>query len=280
MKNVYETIKYDENLPAKIRLRDGQAWKYITESHWHREIELIYMLDGELKVTKGGSLQTLQSGDVILINSGEIHKLESENSDDKLSFLSVHLSVEFAKRFYDTIDSAYFVIEKGSRAEDEIRSLMLRLAQSGEDSDEFVSLTRYTVLTEIYHTLFTKCRRKRQISMYGNCRVSFRNAKIAIEYIAEHYSENISLNDIASLVGLNPVYFSKYFKDVTDTSFVTYLNQVRLEHAIDDMVSRDLSVADAAQCNGFANVKSFTEVCKRSYGLTPLQFKKQQLRVS
>ena len=75
-------------------------------------------------------------------------------------------------------------------------------------------------------------------------------------------------------------YFSKYFKDSTGMGFTAYVNSIRLKHALEDIMDGNMSIADAASYNGFPSVKTFETACKRSYGLTPLQFKKQQLRVS
>ena len=135
-------------------------------------------------------------------------------------------------------------------------------------------------LMDIFHILFTDCRRQKRISLYGNAKPGERNAKIAVEHIEQHYRENLSLNSMAQLLGLHPIYFSKYFKEVTGTGFNTYVNTVRMKHALDDLIRHGMTIADAAKANGFSNVKSFETICKRSYGLTPLQFKKQQLMVS
>ncbi|HIR03348.1 MAG TPA: helix-turn-helix transcriptional regulator [Candidatus Scatovicinus merdipullorum] len=80
---------------------------------------------------------------------------------------------------------------------------------------------------------------------------------------------------MAALVGLTPAYFSKYFKRITESNFTQYLNNVRLEHALQDMIYDNLSVTDAALENGFANVKSFITFCKKVYGCTPMHYKKQ-----
>ena len=62
--------------------------------------------------------------------------------------------------------------------------------------------------------------------------------------------------------------------------FNAYVNSVRMKHALEDLMAENMSIADAASYNGFPNVKSFENACKRSYGVTPLQFKKRQLMVS
>ena len=274
MKYEFETIKYNGSLPAKIETKDVDGGLFSTDLHWHKEIELLYIIDGSVTVEKYTDEYTLGSGDVFLFNSGEIHRISAE-SDDRIKAVSLHLSYEFVKKFDSQIDFSSFVLTSGSLAQKEITGYMNELA------DETLSaFQQYAVIMNILHVLFSNCIRERQISLYGNCKVNFRNAKVAMEYIEEHYREELSLNVMAEIVGLNPIYFSKYFKDATGMGFNAYVNTVRLKHALDDLIISGLSIADAANYNGFPNVKSFENACKRSYGLTPLQFKKRQLMVS
>ena len=273
MKYEYETIKYNDNLPAKIKLCDETGKEIFTNYHWHKEIELICIIDGKAKIEKNSESFILAKGDVFLLNSGEIHKLSADCDNAKI--LILQLSYDFVKQFDSQLDAHNFVINRGSQAEQLLKQYLHELSD--------VSLSafqQYAVMMNILHVLFTYCQRERQISLYGNCKVNFRNAKLAMEYIEEHYREDINLNVMANIVGLNPVYFSKYFKDSTGQGFNAYLGSVRLKHAIDDLLNHGLTIADAASCNGFPNVKSFENACKRSYGLTPLQFKKQRLMVS
>ncbi|MEE1318321.1 MAG: AraC family transcriptional regulator, partial [Ruminococcus sp.] len=95
--------------------------------------------------------------------------------------------------------------------------------------------------------------------------------------VEKNYKNDISMKSVADLVGLSPTYFSKYFKNVADVSFIRYLNLVRLEHALNDMFYDNQNVTNAAMNNGFANVKSFIELCKKIYGHTPTEYKKRIL---
>ena len=269
MRYTYETIKYNDNLPAKIDLCACNA----TDLHWHKEIELDYIAEGKLTVFKNGEEYSLSKGDIFLFNSGEIHQITPEN--DNVRTLSLHLSNDFVKKFESQLDMRSFVVVPGSRAEQEIKEQMILLSYG-----TLSTLQQYAVIMNILHVLFERCLRERQISLYGNCKVSFRNAKLAMEYIEEHYREELNLNVMAELVGLNPIYFSKYFKDSTGMGFNAYVNSVRMKHALEDLMAENMSIADAASYNGFPNVKSFENACKRSYGVTPLQFKKRQLMVS
>ena len=266
----YETIKYNDKLPAKIKL----CGDFDSEVHWHKEIELIYIGKGKLTVFKNGDEYSLNKGDIFLFNSGEMHQLISENEED-IELLTLHMSYDFVKSFEKQLDVYSFVVAPDSQAEQELKKYMIELSDS-----TLSALQQFAVIMNILHVLFERCCRDKQISLYGNCKVTFRNAKVAMEYIEEHYREELNLNVMAELVGLNPIYFSKYFKDSTGMGFTAYVNSIRLKHALEDIVDGNMSIADAASYNGFPSVKSFETACKRSYGLTPLQFKKQQLRVS
>ena len=269
MKYRYETIKYNDNLPARIENCVCTA----SDLHWHKEIELIFIANGNLTVFKNEAEYSLYAGDFFLFNSKEIHQLTPLG--DNVRLVTLHLSYDFAKNFESQLDMRSFVVAPGSRAEQELKEQMRSLSDG-----TLSTLQQYAVIMNILHVLFEQCMRERQISLYGNCKVSFRNAKLAMEYIEEHYREELNLNVMAELVGLNPIYFSKYFKDSTGMGFNAYVNSVRMKHALEDLMAENMSIADAASYNGFPNVKSFENACKRSYGVTPLQFKKRQLMVS
>lgn len=98
-------------------------------------------------------------------------------------------------------------------------------------------------------------------------------AKSAIRYMHDNYKHEITLNEIANYVGMTPAHFSKYFKDKTDETFSKYLRRVRLEHAIDDLRNKKITVRQAAIENGFPNVNSFILFCKSEYGRTPAELR-------
>ena len=58
----------------------------------------------------------------------------------------------------------------------------------------------------------------------------------------DNYKHEITLNEIANYVGMTPAHFSKYFKDKTEETFSKYLRRVRLEHAIDDLRNKKITV--------------------------------------
>lgn len=97
--------------------------------------------------------------------------------------------------------------------------------------------------------------------------------KNAIHYISKNFSENITLEDTASHVHLNPAYFSTIFKQSTGSSFKEYLNMVRIEESKRLLSNTDYSIIDIAVASGFEDQSYFSKVFKKYTGITPKQYR-------
>ncbi|GHV49541.1 hypothetical protein AGMMS49579_01550 [Spirochaetia bacterium] len=97
-----------------------------------------------------------------------------------------------------------------------------------------------------------------------------------MEYINVHYAENITLERIAKMAYMNPYYFSVYFKKNTDLNFKDFLTRIRMEHAVLLLHNEDLKTYELAERVGFTDARYFSELFKRSYGKTPLEFKRDK----
>ncbi len=92
-----------------------------------------------------------------------------------------------------------------------------------------------------------------------------------IDFINDNYKEEISLKRISAMYYINPNYFCKIFKDVTEENFNLYLTKVRLEKAIYFMKTANLSVNEIAEMVGF-NPKYFCKVFKKELEMTPKEY--------
>ena len=209
-----------------------------TELQWHREPEIVYVVEGRSECSRNGESQIVEQGDFILFNSEDVHLVRPvEGAGCRL--LCVNFSFEYIRIFCKSIDSLFFDVSEQPELKKEIIGVLTSIAEVDNNSD-------YAPL-------------------------------IQIAYINENFKREISLDEISSVVNLSPSYFSKYFKNVTQVSFSEYLANLRLENAVNDMLNYNTTVSTAAFENGFANVKSFITQCKKVYGCTPAQYKKKLL---
>lgn len=94
-----------------------------------------------------------------------------------------------------------------------------------------------------------------------------------IKYIRKHYSEKLSLYDIAENAHLSEGYLCARFSKELGKSFLEYLNEIRIEEAKILLKQADLKVYEIAEKVGFSNTKYFTDVFKKITGITPLKYK-------
>ena len=277
MNHKYEIVNYDKNIPAKIMYLNLSSDTHKTELHWHREPELIYVVEGAAECPHNGDTEIVNEGDFIFFNSEDVH-LVRPVSGTTVKLVCIQLSFEYMRVFCRPIDSIIFDMENKPEAKPALIEVLQQLAEVDIDNDDYASLMQISYISRIYYILMKYCicfRRSTNTMIIP--RRDFSYAKTAIAYINENFKREIPLDEISSIVNLSPSYFSKYFKNVTQVSFSEYLANLRLENAIQDMLTRNSTVSAAALENGFANVKSFITQCKKVYNCTPAQYKKRLL---
>ena len=99
--------------------------------------------------------------------------------------------------------------------------------------------------------------------------------KVAREYIAEHYTENISLSDVAEAAGISNGYLSTMFAQYEKCGFVDYLNKVRIERACCYLEQKKLKNYEIAYKTGFRDEKYFSKVFKKIMGVSPREYQNQ-----
>lgn len=103
----------------------------------------------------------------------------------------------------------------------------------------------------------------------ANLTLQIRNAR---EYIEQHYSEKISLSSLADNIGFSSEYFSRLFRKETGINFVTYLNNIRMKHAIELLETTDMKVYEIADNVGFTTLSYFSTAFKKKFGQNPYEY--------
>lgn len=98
---------------------------------------------------------------------------------------------------------------------------------------------------------------------------------VAVQYIHTHYSDEISLEKVASIVYLNPVYFSQLFKQRTGSGFKEYVTQLRLAQAMELLRSSELKIGDIAERVGYPDVRHFSQIFRKKTGFTPSEYRQE-----
>lgn len=94
-----------------------------------------------------------------------------------------------------------------------------------------------------------------------------------IQYIEDHYEEDLSLQQISDAFHMTPQYFSRQFKTQTGQTFYRSLTAVRLRHARQELAESDAPLLRLALGNGFANLESFYHYFQEDAGCTPQEWR-------
>lgn len=268
MNSEFELIRYSETLPARIELKQG---KIDTPYHWHKEFELIYVMDGEVAVKVNTNDRVLHTDEFLLLNSAENHSLSAENA----KCLILDISYEFAEKFDSSLYSSAFRIVGGSGAKEEIHNLLWQLSRTLNEP-ELPGLRQYSIITDILHVLFVQCKHENTNAVSDEEQARSRHVKLVKEYLQQHFREEITEMEVAKMLGLSPIYLSTLFSKTVGMQFREYLLKIRLEHAMDALLNKQMSIEDAAIAGGFPSKRTFIAKCKRAYNITPFQLMKQK----
>ncbi len=271
----YEIVSADDNLPGKVILFDKPGAECYTNKHWHKNIEIDYVLSGKLWVMTNNEEGTVSDGDFIIINNDDIHQTCGKDPEENVKYLVVLYSYNFIKAYFDDFESYSFNVEKNPAAKAEIRRQLDIIVKCVEEQGDFTDLKITSAMTQILIELFTGCMEERVRTNTEMEHEELEYAKKAIDYIKLNFKERITLGEIASHVGLTPTYFSRYFKQNTRKTFKQYLNLVRLENALRDIQVSGISETRAAVENGFPSVKAFIATFKSVYNCTLSEYVRQ-----
>ena len=148
--------------------------------------------------------------------------------------------------------------------------LLDTLASKEERMDQFLDMLK--ILYELSLDSGARTLASHSFAKAGHDRESRRVNKVQ-EYIAQHYMEEIKLEDLAALVAMAPSAFSRFFKQHTGRSPVDFIIDVRMGVAARMLVDTSTSVSEICYACGFNNLSNFNRTFKARRGYTPREFR-------
>lgn len=105
---------------------------------------------------------------------------------------------------------------------------------------------------------------------------SIQDIRKVLHYMDNHYDEDITLEEVSSILNLSPQYFSRVFHDKTGVTFVDYLTRIRIKKAKEWLTYSQSNVQEVCFKVGYKDPNYFTRVFKKTVGVTPKQYKAQK----
>lgn len=249
--------------------------------NWHQELEIMLILKGSVELNCAGVNYNLEEDDLMLIDSNVGHA-SLARTEGSIAMV-IHLDPEYLQEYYAPAKAFHFSgctdqNTRNSPQAREIRRLMAALITRMDTSDPLEKLRFEQGLNRLLILLFQLFPPRRMAqSEAGKTEKQKDMMERIVSYVEENYRERITLKDLGALCGYNATYLSTFFKNHTGINFYDYLMRIRLREATLELCSTNKTILEVAGSNGFADVKSFNQNFRKTFGKSPGEYRRQIL---
>ena len=268
------------DFPIAFYHQTPRSPRYDMPYHWHTHCELLHINSGTFSLTLDNENFLCHEGDIVFITDGVLHGGTPHDCvyDSIVFDLQILLKDNHActKTLHDIMKHRIKIHPMLSRECEEINpvveGLCMALAQKHPG---------YEFMTQGY--LYQLLGRVVENRLYNESTViesagHISAIKDVLNYISENYSGNISLDELAHIAGMNPKYFCRYFRGMTERTPIDYLNYYRIECACEMLSTRDISIKETAIFCGFNDESYFIKTFHKYKGITPKKFMNSEFK--
>lgn len=280
---------YSPELDFYIEKVDRSGAYEMATFHTHHKYEIYYEIEGSRRYFIEDTAYIVNAGSVVLIGENQIHKTGSIG-DGPSSRIAVIFSPDYLNNlrqgfenvdFFDFLSNGsnhllnHITVKQQNRIHAMLQQMLLLQNVEGEDARTANQLILGTLLLYLKHLCMAQPERGKE-----NARVSNRIIEQIQSYIAVHFSEKLTLTDIAARFYISPYYLSRLFKKTINLSLVEYINGIRIKAAQSMIEKSDDSISAVAAKAGFMTTAHFRRVFKDATGLSPQQYRQYYRRVN
>lgn len=244
--------------------------------HYHDAYEIYLQADGERYLFLDDICYTLKQGDLVILKPFDIHYMESRDIDFYeryvLNFSSDMLSGIFTKTetdiLFDNIKSCVFHLN------DEQFTLILDYFKKIDAfSNRIGLLSEKLALSSVFQlvSVIKDLSKNAEIITSQNTPSEI---VTAIDYINNHYKEDINLDIITEVVHISKYHFSRLFHKATGATFLQYLYNVRLVNVHSLLAETNLNLNEIAIRTGFSSSAHLSRIFKQVYNVSPQKFRR------
>lgn len=300
------------SIPVVFKGMERQfAQEDLPQKHSRHEFhELLYVRSGKANFDVSGKKIFVEKGDTLVIRPGQSHQILVEEGrvdmivlyfgfqkpqfrdhrDDRkdhtgtaypeISKPTIENFIQFANGTNTTPSpddklDPYLTLKGKIRSD--IASIVERILRESKSDAYGKELMMQLLAMELLVALSRGLREEWE----ENIRVKTGKAKelvrIARDFLTEQHDRDISVTDAAAYVFLSQGYFTRAFRDETGMSPMSYLMQVRVEHACRLLEQKEIKVGSIARQVGFASPQRFNAAFRKQMGITPMEYRKQKL---
>ena len=239
---------------------------YFTEREGKDSYLFIYTADGKGLYRGQNRELALTAGDALLIDCRREHFYGTFSGNSNWELYWIHFNGPSAAAYYDLMyPDGHSVVHLPEYRPAEDFERMSLLLNNPPVYDVYASQWVSSLLTDLY--------RGRQQEQTGETVIRRAEVQKALDYIALHYSQKLTIEDITKDIYLNTYHFLHMFKKHVGQSLYDYLLHYRLNRACRLLTETDLTVREIAARTGFSDTAHFIRMFKKHQGITPGRYR-------
>ena len=265
-----------EQFPMQYYFVDEGHPQYEMPLHWHREFEVLRVVRGCFALYLNNEMTMLQSGDVVFIPSGVLHRGEPRDAAYEcvvfdLSICGGYKTAVAGETIRKIISGDVELPHFCREAEEDAQ----RLIDAVRAKEKLYELNASALATSLIYTL-CHFHEEEKVSSDSK-RTAKRNAVMAllIDKIEREYTHKITLRDLSDIAQINEKYLCRFFKEFTGQTPIDYINRLRIDRACFEMSVNKLNVTEAVYECGFNEISYFSKIFKKYKGMTPGEYRKR-----
>ena len=243
--------------------------------HWHDEAELTLITRGSCTYQIRFETYAAVEGDLLFVPPAALHSLtippksryDSETYVFHMNFLGANSADICAVRYLAPVAAQNLLlpchIGRDHPAYSELIQIFHSINSVYEGAAPGYELVLKSLLLRVIAVLLPYGKEESSRPQLQTEHMD--KLKLVLEYIGEHYADEITLEGMAEHFGYSKYYFSRLFNAALGTSITDYVSAVRLMHTLDVMKNTGCTASEAALASGFSSIPTFYRVLKKNY---------------
>ncbi|MCL1808826.1 MAG: AraC family transcriptional regulator [Clostridiales bacterium] len=272
-----ERIFYTEGLPVNVLVANITDYPV----HFHPDIEVAYVLSGNVTLKNGYCASTLNKGDIHVVNNKNTHSFSRAHGDNMI--LLLQLDVAYFSEYYEDLPNSFFVTEVGDDNADSLdllRGILVRIVmeflRKGHGFESRIIENTHNLISCLMSNFrFFSIKDGKYINeakSKGNKSLAGRLHRIT-DYMYENFGRKLTLNEIAARENLSIFYLSHAIKDATGMSFQDLLGFIRVEESEKLLLGTNKKIGTISDECGFSAVRYYIKHFQKWYDLTPAAYR-------
>ncbi len=282
-----EITPLNENDFMYVADRHKKEFDYPIHIHDVLELNFVANAAGARRVV-GDSSEVIDNLDLVLITSPDLehvweqYECKSEDIHEVTVQFRLNFDLDTSSFRFSSYKSIYDMLIRAQRglafSPEAIMQVYHRLARLSSIEEGFIAVQEFFSI--LYELSKFDDARELASSSFAKVEVVSESKRIlkVKNYIDEHYKDDLSLEQLADLVGMTPTAFSRYFKQRTAKNISEYIVDIRLGHAARLLVDTSDSVSEICWATGFNTLSNFNRLFRKRKGCSPTEFREKYLK--